>query len=69
MLVRKSGEPISLSGPLNAEQLNPYGEEGDLSTIDELNRTVDRYRRELTREAVTAMPPVSPGARRLSAAG
>lgn len=69
VLVRKSGEPVSLSGSLDAEALNPYGEEGDLSAIDELNRAVDRFRREITHEPVIAIPSVSPGARRLSAAG
>ncbi|HEV8564064.1 MAG TPA: hypothetical protein VGR41_04065 [Actinomycetota bacterium] len=69
VLVRKSGDPIPLSGSLDAERMNPEGEEGDLSAIDELNRAVDRFRREITHGPVIAIPPVSPGARRLSAAG
>jgi hypothetical protein len=68
VLVRKEGDPIPLSGGLDAEALNPYGEEGDLSAIDELNRAVDRFRRGITRDVIE-IPPVSPGARRLRAAG
>lgn len=67
VLVRKEGEPIPLSGTLDAESMNPYGEEGDLSAIDELNRAVDRFRRDRT--SMLSIPPVSPGARRLRAAG
>jgi hypothetical protein len=67
VLVRKEGDPIPLSGTLDAESMNPYGEEGDLSAVDELNRAVDRFRRDST--TVLSIPPVSPGARRLRAAG
>jgi hypothetical protein len=56
---------VPLSGILDGEEMNPYGEEGDLSMIDELNLTVARYRKELA--AVGGDPPSSPGARRLSA--
>jgi hypothetical protein len=68
VLVCKNGESIPLSGTLDAEALNPYGEEGDLSAIDELNRAVDRFRRGIARDVIE-IPPVSPGARRLRAAG
>jgi hypothetical protein len=68
VLVRTSGEPVTLSGSLDGEELNPYGAEGDLSMIDELNLAVAKFRRELA-AASTSIPPVSPGARRLSAAG
>ena len=36
MLVRRTGEAVPLSGRLGGEELNPDGEEGDLSMIDEL---------------------------------
>lgn len=68
VLVRTSGEPVTLSGSLDGKELNPYGTEGDLSMIDELNLAVAKFRRELA-AASTSIPPVSPGARRLSAAG
>jgi hypothetical protein len=68
VLVRRSLDPVPLSGSLDGEEMNPYGEEGDLSMIDELNFTVERFRKELA--AVGAgPPPASPGARRLSAGG
>jgi hypothetical protein len=67
VLMRRSGEPIRLSGLLNGEELNPYGEEGDLSAIDELNLAVAAYRRELL--AMSAISVMSAEARRLSAAG
>jgi hypothetical protein len=69
VLVRKTGDPIPLSGSLDAEHLNPYGEEGDISTIDELNRAVDRFRREISQDSVMTVSPVAPGARRLRTAG
>jgi hypothetical protein len=64
VLIRTSGAPVPLSGSLDGEELNPYGAEGDLSMIDELNRAVATFRREL---AAADPPLVSPGARRLSA--
>jgi hypothetical protein len=64
VLIRTSGVPVPLSGSLDGEELNPYGAEGDLSMIDELNRAVATFRREL---AAADPPLVSPGARRLSA--
>jgi hypothetical protein len=69
LLVRSSGEAVPLSGSLNGKELNPYGAEGDLSMIDELNFTVAKFRRELAASGPSSSPPVSPGARRLSAGG
>jgi hypothetical protein len=69
VLVRRSGDAVRLSGSLDGEELNPYGTEGDLSMIDELNFAVSKFRRELAAAGSSSIPPVSPGARRLSAAG
>ncbi len=69
VLVRKSGEPIRLSGSLDGEELNPYGEEGDLSAIDELNLTIERFRGHVERAALDEPQASSPGSRRLNAAG
>jgi hypothetical protein len=69
ILVRKSGGAVPLSGSLDGEELNPYGAEGDLSMIDELNFAVAKFRRELAAASPSSIAPVSPGARRLSAAG
>jgi len=69
VLVRRSLDPVPLSGSLDGEEMNPYGEEGDLSMIDELNLSVERYRKALAAARGGDVPPSSPGARRLSAAG
>jgi hypothetical protein len=45
VLVRTVGEPIALPGDLEGEQMNPIGDEGDLSAVDELNRLAKRVRR------------------------
>lgn len=44
LLVRKDGSTLTLAGSLNGEEMNPIGDEGDLSAIDQLNRLAERVR-------------------------
>lgn len=46
-VLRADGQRIVTAGALTGEEMNPIGEEGDLSAVDELNRLAERYRRGL----------------------
>jgi hypothetical protein len=43
-VLRTDGSRLPTSGGLTGEELNPIGEEGDLSAIDQLNRIAEEYR-------------------------
>jgi hypothetical protein len=47
VLLRTDGTRVRAPGSLTAEEMNPYGDEGDLSAVDELNRIAERFRRGL----------------------
>lgn len=46
-VLRADGEKVLSAGTLTGEEMNPIGEEGDLSAVDELNRLAEGYRRGL----------------------
>lgn len=53
-VLRADGQRIVTAGALTGEEMNPIGEEGDLSAVDELNQLAERYRR--------GLPAAEPGA-------
>lgn len=44
VLLRTDGTRLVAPGSLTGEEMNPIGDEGDLSAVEELNRMVDAYR-------------------------
>ena len=58
-VLRADGERIVTAGALTGEEMNPIGEEGDLSAVDELNRLAERYRSGLPASEASA-PAVAP---------
>lgn len=47
VLLLRDGSTLSAPGSLTGEEMNPIGDEGDLSAVEELNRMTDRFRRGL----------------------
>jgi hypothetical protein len=47
VLLRRDGSTMNAPGSLTGEDMNPIGDEGDLSAVEELNRMTDRFRRGL----------------------
>jgi hypothetical protein len=47
LLLRRDGSTVNAPGSLTGEEMNPIGDEGDLSAVEELNRLMDRFRRGL----------------------
>jgi hypothetical protein len=47
VLLRPDGSTITAPGSLTGEEMNPFGDEGDLSAVEELNRMTERFRRGL----------------------
>jgi hypothetical protein len=47
VLLRKDGSKVAGPGSLTGEDMNPIGDEGDLSVVEELNRLTERFRRGL----------------------
>jgi hypothetical protein len=47
VLVTSEGQRIRVPGQLSGEEMNPIGDEGDLSAVDQLNRMIDTFRRQV----------------------
>jgi hypothetical protein len=70
VLLQRDGSTLTAPGSLTGEEMNPIGDEGDLSAVEELNRMMDRFRRGLP-VATTAPTPgvVAEPRRRVRAKG
>jgi hypothetical protein len=62
VLLRRDGSKVPAPGSLTGEDMNPIGDEGDLSVVEELNRLTERYRQGLP--LVDAAPVVTAEPRR-----
>jgi hypothetical protein len=47
VLLLREGSTLTAPGSLTGEEMNPIGDEGDLSAVEELNKLMDRFRRGL----------------------
>lgn len=58
VLLRSDGSTVAAPGSLTGEDLNPIGDEGDLSVVEELNRMMQSFRRGLPVTGPRSMEPV-----------
>lgn len=56
VLLTSDGSKVTAPGSLTGEEMNPIGDEGDLSAVEQLNRMTERFRRGLP---VTATSPLA----------
>jgi hypothetical protein len=62
VLLQRDGSKVPAPGSLTGEDMNPIGDEGDLSVVEELNRLTERYRQGIPVDAVA--PAAAPELRR-----
>jgi hypothetical protein len=56
VLLQRDGSTVPAPGSLTGEDMNPIGDEGDLSVVEELNRLTERYRQVIPPDAGTETP-------------
>lgn len=60
VLLLRDGSTVSAPGSLTGEEMNPIGDEGDLSAVEELNRMTERFRRGLPVTSPRSLEQIAP---------